>query len=88
MKTAIEVVKETILNHPISMDNVEVEDFEDEEWSKILLPVLTDAMKAYALQACEDLRQRISEEAMVECLDFDKYRVDKESILEVEIILK
>ena len=49
-------------------------------------PVLVEAMKEYAQQACEDLRERIAEES---CLDPNGMllQVDKQSILETKIIL-
>lgn len=48
------------------------------------------AIKEYATSACEDLRERIAEEAKVKTVATplgDYHEVNKESILETEIIL-
>lgn len=59
------------------LDNLTDEDIEDS---------VKEFAKEYAQKACEDLRERIAEEA---CLESNGIllQVDKQSILEAEIIL-
>ena len=46
------------------------------------------AMQIYAQSAIDEIKEKIAEEAMVECVDWDKHVVDKESIRSVTIELK
>lgn len=88
MKTAKEIlIQEMASRLNESYDKTE-RDFEEAYKEDPDAKVFIDAMEMYALQCCEDLRERIAENAMTRTNDEStSIIVDKESILNTEIIL-